>query len=128
MATHSIISTYFGSITIVLKFPFTSAASTKGRERYNGFGGGGVRGDATTGLGGGGISVGENVADVGVVALLDGRCARVIDRLLLKDLQSSHPGLNAADLGRETHLMVLKNDMAYVLVSLRSPVPNSLLN
>ena len=36
-ATHSMISVYFGSITIVLKFPFTSAASAKGLHRYKGF-------------------------------------------------------------------------------------------
>lgn len=37
-ATHSMISTYFGSITIVLKFPLTSAASAKGRDKYRGSG------------------------------------------------------------------------------------------
>jgi len=31
------ISTYFGSMTIVLKLPLTRAASTKGLHRYNGF-------------------------------------------------------------------------------------------
>ena len=31
------ISQYFGSITMVLKFPLTSAASAKGLERYSGF-------------------------------------------------------------------------------------------
>lgn len=31
------ISTYFGSMTIVLKLPLTSAASTNGLHRYNGF-------------------------------------------------------------------------------------------
>jgi len=36
-ATHSMISTYFGSMTIVLKLPLTSAASTNGLHRYNGF-------------------------------------------------------------------------------------------
>ena len=36
-ATHSITSTYFGSMTIVLKFPLTSAASTNGLHRNNGF-------------------------------------------------------------------------------------------
>jgi len=36
-ATHSMISVYFGKITIVLKFPFTSAASAKGLHRYKGF-------------------------------------------------------------------------------------------
>jgi hypothetical protein len=36
-ATHSIISTYFGSMTIVLKLPLTSAASTNGLHRYKGF-------------------------------------------------------------------------------------------
>lgn len=73
-------STYFGSITIVLKFPLTNAASTNGGERYKGLGIGGVRGVETTGLGGG-ISAGGNVADVGVVARFGGRCARVIERL-----------------------------------------------
>lgn len=29
-------STYFGKSTIVLKFPFTSAASAKGEQRYRG--------------------------------------------------------------------------------------------
>lgn len=71
-------STYFGSITMVLKFPFTSAASTKGLLKYSGLGtatavGGG--GDVF----GGGISGGGKVEDVGVVDLF-GRCTRVIDR------------------------------------------------
>ena len=30
-------STYFGSLTMVLKFPFTNAASTNGRDMYKGF-------------------------------------------------------------------------------------------
>ena len=37
-ATHSMISTYLGNITMVLKLPFTSAASTKGLHKYRGFG------------------------------------------------------------------------------------------
>jgi hypothetical protein len=41
-------STYLGSITIVLKLPFTSAASANGLDRYSGFApappGDGVRG------------------------------------------------------------------------------------
>lgn len=36
-ATHSMISTYFGSMTIVLKLPLTRAASTNGLHKYNGF-------------------------------------------------------------------------------------------
>lgn len=36
-ATHSIMSTYLGSITIVLKLPFTRAASANGLDRYSGF-------------------------------------------------------------------------------------------
>ena len=32
-ATHSIISVYLGSMTIVLKFPFTRAASAKGLHK-----------------------------------------------------------------------------------------------
>lgn len=71
------ISTYFGSITIVLKFPFTRAASTNGLLRYRGLG------TVTMGDGGddfaGGIS-GGNVADVGVGDRF-GRCARVMERL-----------------------------------------------
>lgn len=76
-ATHSMISTYFGSITIVLKFPFTRAASTNGLHRYSGFGA------ATVGDGGAalcGTSEGENAAEVGVGDRL-GRCPRVIERL-----------------------------------------------
>jgi len=34
-------STYLGSITMVLRFPLTSAASTKGLHRYSGFCAGG---------------------------------------------------------------------------------------
>jgi hypothetical protein len=81
MATHSIISTYFGSITIVLKFPLTKAASTNGLERYRGLGIGGVFGDGGTGLGGS-ISAGEKVADVGVGLRFGPLCERVIDRLI----------------------------------------------
>lgn len=63
-ATHSMISTYLGSMTIVLKLPFTSADSTKGLHRYKGFDGADPEvGDG--GTGGGGISGGK-VADVGV--------------------------------------------------------------
>ena len=35
-ATQSMMSTYFGKITIVLKFPLTSAASAKGEQRKRG--------------------------------------------------------------------------------------------
>lgn len=35
-ATHSVMSTYFGSITMVLKFPFTRAESAKGLHKYRG--------------------------------------------------------------------------------------------
>jgi len=80
-------------MTIVLKLPFTSAASTKGRDKYSGSGLGMV---GETGVGGadalfagGGIS---NVADVGVegLARLDDPplCAeRVIDRLIKVTVQ-----------------------------------------
>jgi len=77
MATHSIISTYFGSITIVLKLPLTRAASTNGLERNRGFG---IAGAVETTFGGA-ISVGEMVAEVGVVALFGALWERVIDRL-----------------------------------------------
>jgi hypothetical protein len=33
-ATHSMMSTYFSSITIILKFPFTRATSMNGLHRY----------------------------------------------------------------------------------------------
>lgn len=88
MATHSIISTYFGSITIVLKFPLTSAASTKGLERNRGFGIAGTVNDGETAFGGF-ISVDERVAEVGVVALFGALWARVIDRLCDTNNKSS---------------------------------------
>jgi len=62
-ATHSIISTYFGSITIVLKFPLTNAASTKGLQRYKGFGTTETVGNGAIELGGG-SSVEGDVAEV----------------------------------------------------------------
>ena len=69
-ATHSIISTYFGSMTIVLKFPLTKAASTKGLQRYKGFAIAGTTDDGTIGIGGGISVVGEEVAEgVGVLRL-----------------------------------------------------------
>lgn len=74
-ATHSITSTCFGCITIVLKFPLTSAASTNGLHRYNGFEGKGV-----VGLGGGSESVEGKVAEVGVVDRFGGLGALCIDR------------------------------------------------
>ncbi len=78
-ATHSITSTYLGSITMVLKFPFTNAASTNGRHKYNGSRLVGVAGADNVGPDemlvakgdGGGIPVvGENVVEVGVVGPL----------------------------------------------------------
>jgi hypothetical protein len=53
------ISTYFGCMTIVLKFPLTKAASTKGLQRYKGFGTAGTTGDGAIGNGGGRSVVGE---------------------------------------------------------------------
>ena len=58
------ISTYFGSMTIILKFPLTKAASTKGLQRYKSFGTAGTAGVGTFELGGS-ISFGK-VAEVGV--------------------------------------------------------------
>ncbi len=76
-ATHSIISTYFGSMTIVLNWPFTSVASTKGLARYKGR----ETGEGETGFGACG-SAGGNVADVGVGDLLGPLGAlRVMERL-----------------------------------------------
>lgn len=69
-------SAYFGSITMVLKLPFTRAASTKGLHKYNGFGV-----VVPVGVVGGRESVDGKVADVGVVDRLGGRGARCIDRL-----------------------------------------------
>jgi hypothetical protein len=73
-------STYFGSITIVLKFPLTRAASTNGRHRYKGLGSeaaaAGVGGDGR----GGAVVSGGNVAEVGVGDRL-GFPPRVMDRL-----------------------------------------------
>lgn len=73
-ATHSITSAYFGSITMCLKLPFTSAASTNGLHRYSGLGIEGVVGVP------GSDSVDGNVEDVGVVERFGGRGARLIER------------------------------------------------
>ena len=78
-ATHSIMSTYFGNITIVLKLPLTRADSTKGLHKYKGlFGAGEIDGEG--GIGGGGIS-GGNVVDVGVGDRFGPRGARLMERL-----------------------------------------------
>lgn len=61
-ATHSVTSTYLGSMAMVLKFPFTRAASTKGLHRYKGFCPLGVAGGN-----GGGKPGPSNGAEVGVV-------------------------------------------------------------
>ena len=71
------ISTYFGSMTIVLKFPFTKAASTKGLQRYKGFAAAGTTDDGTIGGIGGGISVAGEWGG----ARLDPLWPRVIDLL-----------------------------------------------
>jgi hypothetical protein len=78
-ATHSMMSTYFGSITIVLKLPLTRADSTKGLHKYSGlFGADDVVGDG--GTGGGGISGGK-VDEVGVGDRFGPRGARLMERL-----------------------------------------------
>lgn len=60
------ISTYFGSMTIVLKFPLTKAASTKGLQRYKGFATARTTDDgAIGGIGGGSSVVGEAAEEVG---------------------------------------------------------------
>lgn len=72
-------STYFGSITIVLKLPLTRADSTKGLHKYSGlFGADDVVGDG--GTGGGGISGGK-VDEVGVGDRFGPRGARLMERL-----------------------------------------------
>ena len=76
-ATHSMTSTYFGNITIVLKFPFTRAASTNGLHRYSGFC------TAAPGDGGTGdrFEPSGYVADVGVGERFGARGARLSLRL-----------------------------------------------
>jgi hypothetical protein len=77
-ATHSMISTCLGNITIVLKLPLTRADSTKGLHKYRGlFGVVEMVGDG--GIGGGGISGGK-VAEVGGGDRL-ARGARLMERL-----------------------------------------------
>ncbi len=67
-------------MTIVLKFPFTRAASTKGLQRYNGFC---VVGAGLVGLvrGSESVELEGNDPPVGVGDRLGGRGARAIDRL-----------------------------------------------
>lgn len=72
-------STYLGSITMVLKFPLTRAASTNGLQRNKGLG--------TVAEGEGGTEVGLEAsggkpAEVGVGDRLGPRGARFIPRLL----------------------------------------------
>jgi hypothetical protein len=79
-------STYLGSMTIVLKFPLTSAASTNGLQRYKGFWGPatGTDGDA-----GGIYSLGD-VVEVGVGERLGPRGPeRCIERLRNKKKKGS---------------------------------------
>lgn len=77
-ATHSMTSTYFGSMTIVLKLPLTRADSTNGLHRYRGFDIEDPVGDGGTG-GGGGMSDGK--APVGVGDRFGPRGARLMERL-----------------------------------------------
>lgn len=65
---------------MVLKLPWTSAASTKGLQRYSGLLGSDTLGDGGTG-GGCMPSDGGKVAEVGVGDLLGPRGARAIERL-----------------------------------------------
>lgn len=103
-ATHSMISVYFGCMTIVLKFPLTRAASTKGLHRYSGLG---VEGDVPVGEGSDSVELEGNVAEVGVVDLRGGRGARAIDRLeFCSALFQLYEGIIHV-----THPMELKNDM-----------------
>lgn len=73
-------STYFGNTTIVLKFPFTRAASTKGLQRYSGLFGGA---DGADGVGAIAMFMlsGGNVAEVGVGERFGARGARPSFRL-----------------------------------------------
>lgn len=79
-------SVYLGCMTIVLKLPFTNAASTKGLHKYRGFWVGFV---AEFGLDGGNDSVEGKVADVGVVDRFGGRGARDIERLYCRAMCSA---------------------------------------
>lgn len=76
------ISQYLGSITMVLKLPFTRAASTNGLHRYNGFDCWGTMGEEGVEFGGT-ESVGEKVAEVGVGERLGPRGARLMERLFV---------------------------------------------
>jgi hypothetical protein len=67
------ISTYFGSMTIVLKFPLTRAASTKGLQRYNGFETVVTTDGGAIGAGGGASVVGEGATEGTGVARLGPR-------------------------------------------------------
>lgn len=110
-ATHSMMSVYLGCITIVLKLPLTSAASTKGLQRYKGLGVGGA-GVVVLGLAGNeSVELDGNVADVGVVDRFGGRGARVIERLSCMPLQPSTPAMDA----KRTHPIELKKDIMLVL-------------
>jgi hypothetical protein len=80
-ATHSMISTYFGRTTIVLKLPLTRAASTNGLHRYRGLGAPELAGDG--GTGGGCMS--WNVAEVGVGERFGPRGVRDMERLERND-------------------------------------------
>ena len=73
-------STYLGSITMVLKFPLTSAASTNGLERNNGLG------PVDEGEGGTEVGLeasGGKPAEVGVGERFGPRGARFILRLIV---------------------------------------------
>jgi hypothetical protein len=95
-------STYFGSMTIVLKLPLTRAASTNGLQRYKGLEGGAV----VTGDGGAEslLGAGGNVAEVGVGDRF-ARGARPIERLKWGQ-QRRHISLH------KTHPIVLNSDIS----------------
>jgi hypothetical protein len=95
-------------MTIVLKFPLTSAASTKGLHRYSGFDNDGTTGDWGTG-GGCGCedSCGEKVAEVGVGDRLGPRGLRAMERLTQSHIVKDIVGTKT----RGTYPMELKKDM-----------------
>jgi hypothetical protein len=104
------ISTYFGSMTIVLKLPLTRAASTKGLQRYKGLLGVDAAGEG--GNGGVVASGGGNVAEVGVGDLLLGpRGWRDMERLEKKsDLSPFMETLRSGS--AVTYPIELRKDMA----------------
>lgn len=106
-ATHSMISTYLGNITIVLKLPLTSAASTNGLQRYSGFWPGVVDGDD-----GGRLSALEDVGKVAEVGVGE----RLLCLGALPRIERLHNHMSPPNnlLSGKAHPIELKNDMSII--------------